>query len=223
MNGLLAAIEQSEQQLVAELFEPAAFALGDVLWQPGDLFSRVYFPTAGILSAVVVMGDGGTIEGWLTGREGAAGLEAAFGLPRAAWRMTAQADGAALTIAPANLRALLHDLPAFTDMLLRYSHAVQKQATQSLACNRFHPIAERLARWLLMTSDRQDHQVQVQVTHEFMAQMLGAHRPSVTISIATLERAGLIRRVSRGRIDILDRAGLEEASCECYRAAEVER
>jgi CRP-like cAMP-binding protein len=135
---------------------PVQYSLGEVLWHPGDPISRVYFPTSGILSAVVVMQDGGTVEAWLTGSEGAAGLEAAFGIPRATWRMTVQADGAAMTIAPADLASFVETVPAFQQLLFRYSHSLQQLSTQSLACHRFHPVQERLARWLLMTMDRQE-------------------------------------------------------------------
>jgi CRP-like cAMP-binding protein len=170
---------------------------------------------------LVVMNEGSTIEGWLAGKEGAVGTAAAFGVERSPWRVTVQADGEALTVKPSQLQEVLRGAPVLQQQLFRYSHAVQQLTTQSIACNRFHPIAERLARWLLLSLDRQGNE-RLQVTHEFMAQMLGTHRPSVTLALATLEQAGLIHRAGRRRIDVLDRRGLEAGSCECYQRTVVE-
>jgi CRP-like cAMP-binding protein len=215
-NRLLAALPSAEWARIRTKLQPVSLSLGHVLWDVDEAVPLVYFPTAGIISALVVMEDGATIEGWLAGKEGATGFAAAFGVERSPWRMTVQADGEAMTITPADLQTVLTHAPVLQQLLFRYTHAAHQLATQSIACNRFHPIAERLARWLLLTLDRQES-AQLQVTHEFLAQMLGTHRPSVTLALATLEQAGLISRAGRRRIDVLDRAGLESASCECYR------
>jgi CRP-like cAMP-binding protein len=215
VNRLLAAMPPAEWSIAHEAFDTTSFSPGETLWDVDDPVPLIYFPVSGVLSAVVVMDDGSTIEALLVGAEGAAGISAAFGVERSPWRINVQAGGAALTIAPATIQGFLADMPTFQCMLFRYSHAMQQHATQIIACNRFHPIAERLARWLLLTIDRVGGD-QLEITHELLAGLLGTHRPSVTLALRTLERAGVIRHAHRGQIVIQDRAGLEAASCECY-------
>jgi CRP-like cAMP-binding protein len=161
------------------------------------------------------MEEGGTIEGVLSGREGAFGIAAAFGDMRSPWLVTVQLPGEALAIPAQKLATLLPQLPHFERLLFRYEHALQQMAMHAMACNRFHPINERLARWLLMTQDRDGEELLT--TQEYLARMLGVHRPGVTVALGALEQAGLVRRAGRGRIEVLDRAALEAASCECYR------
>ena len=211
----------SEWQDLAPAFKPVKLTLGQLLIEAEATIPQIYFPSSGVISSLVVMEEGGTIEGLLAGSEGSAGAAAAFGAALSPWRMMVQAEGEALAISPADLASALPGAPRFQRMLFRYSHAMQQLATQSIACNRFHPINERLARWLLMMVDRSGGDY-VETTHDFLARMLGVHRPSVSLALATLEHAGLLRHSERGRVTVLDRRGLEAAACECYQRIVVE-
>ena len=148
------------------------------------------------------------------GNEGAVGAGALLDDNTATGRYLVQLPGSALAIEPAKLRIALEESPSLRALLAAYARAFVGQVMQSVACNAVHSAEERCARWLLMTHDRSGGDT-FALTQEFLAQMLGVHRPTVTIVARTLQRAGLIR-YSRGSITVLDRAGLEEAACECY-------
>ena len=223
-NRLLASMPDAEWERVGPAFRRSALELGRLLYEVDGPITQTYFPTSGVISGLIVMAEGGTIEGLLAGSEGAFGVAAAFGVALSPWRVTVRSSGEALTIAPRDLAAVLPDTPQFERLLFRYSHAMQQMAGQGIACNRFHAIGERLARWLLLMADRTGNH-NIEITHEFLARMLGTHRPSVSLAISTLEQAGLVRQAGRAHIEILNREGLEQASCECYRriVTEIER
>ncbi len=214
-NQLLSAVPASEWALLEHGAELIRLEHGRTLVQAGGALPRIYFPISGAISALTVTSEGGSVEALIAGNEGAMGVAAAWGFPISPWRLTVQAAGEAFALVPASLTDLFPRLPVTLRLLMRYSHVLQQLGTQSIACNRFHELPERTARWLLMMLDRVGGD-EVIITQDFLAQMLGVHRPSTTIALAVLKQAGLIRRGGRGRILVLDRPGLEAAACECY-------
>jgi CRP-like cAMP-binding protein len=181
---------------------------------PGQPAKYIYFPLSGVISIHTKMRDSVAVEIATVGNEGMVGLEIFLGGEHTPAAAFCQVRGRAARIAVDAFRQLTRESAPFTALLLRYTQAVLTQVSQSAACNRVHSIDERCARWLLMTHDRVpgDHFV---LTQEFLAEMLGTRRPSVSIAASILQRAGFIR-YSRGRVEVVDRAGLEGASCECY-------
>ena len=167
-----------------------------------------------MVSHVAPMDNGHSVEVGVVGREGLVGLPALLGAQRATIEAMVQMEGHAWRIRPDELRAAFDRSASLRSLLLRYTQAFHAQVAQTAACNAQHAVDMRLARWLLMMHDRAE-QDEFLMTHEFLALMLGAHRPSISVAAAVLQRAGVVRYV-RGQITVLDRAGLEAASCECY-------
>jgi len=215
-NRLLAALPKKEyQQLLADS-ETVPLKFGDVLFEPGDDIRHVYFPNEGMISLLSAVGEGEHVEVGIVGREGMAGLPVFMGVSKSRNRALVQGEGSALRMTAAALRKVLsngHD-STLQKLLHRYTHSLLTQISQSAACNRFHVVNERLARWLLMTHDRIEGD-EFRLTQEFLSQMLGVRREGVTLAAGVLQKQKLIR-YSRGQIKILDRAGLEAASCKCY-------
>jgi CRP-like cAMP-binding protein len=175
----------------------------------------VYFPHRGVISMLTVMPDGSAVESATVGPEGMAGIPVFLGAEQMASNAFVQVPGEAARIEAGAFRRVIADSPALHRLLLRYTLALMNQMMQSAACNRTHAVEERCARWLLMTQDRV-HGDTFPLTQEFLAQMLGVRRPTVSIAAGMLAKAGLISYV-RGEMMILDRQALETASCECYR------
>ena len=175
---------------------------------------HVYFPLSCVISVHTRMQDGVAVEIVAIGREGMVGLPIFLGGGQTPAIAFCQIAGRALRIGAAAFRAAVAVNPALNTVLLRYTQALLTQVSQSAACNRVHPVAERCARWLLSTHDSVDGQ-SFELKQEFLAEMLGVRRPRVSIAAGILQRAGLIR-YSRGRVQVIDRAGLERAACECY-------
>jgi CRP-like cAMP-binding protein len=167
-------------------------------------------------SILNLMADGKSVEVGLIGKEGFVGLPLIAGYRTNPQRINTQAAGTAFRIDAGALQKALRQCPQLALALLRYSQDAAAQVTQIAACNRLHEVDERLARWLLMCQDRMDSNV-LPLTHEFLAQMLGTRRASVSVAATILQRAGLIR-YNRGHVTVLSRRGLEKASCECYAA-----
>jgi CRP-like cAMP-binding protein len=213
-NSLLASLpRQDHQRLLAEA-EPVTLAYGEVLHEPGQRIRQVYFPSDAQVSILVVIENGKALEVALVGREGMIGIELALGVDHSSVRALVQGSGNALRMrAGAFLDELTRCAPLQRE-LHRYAHAKLSQARQTAACNRFHPVVERLARWLLMTRDRVRSN-RFHMTHEFLADVLGVRRVGVTNAAGDLQRRKLIG-YRRGDITILDRVGLEAASCPCY-------
>jgi CRP-like cAMP-binding protein len=159
--------------------------------------------------------EGRAVEFATVGNEGFVGVAPLLGVESMPTRCLSQIPGAASRMEAGAFRAAQDANPAFRALLLRYTLALLNQIAQTAACNRAHPIEERCARWLLMTHDRVNGDKHFPLTQEFLAQMLGVRRASVSVAQAILHRAGLIR-YTRGTISVLDRAGLEAASCPCY-------
>jgi CRP-like cAMP-binding protein len=174
----------------------------------------VYFPLSGVISIHTRMREGMAVEIATVGREGMVGLEIFLGGGPTHASAFCQVPGRALRVDAASFRRAVRDSEPLTALLLRYVQAVLGQISQSAACNRVHSMEERCARWLLMTHDRMNGD-RFDLTQEFLAEMLGVRRPSVSVAASILQRAGLIR-YSRGRVEVIDRAGLESAACECY-------
>jgi CRP-like cAMP-binding protein len=181
---------------------------------PGQPAKYIYFPLSGVISIHTKMRDSIAVEIATVGNEGMVGLEIFLGGEHTPAAAFCQVKGRSARIEAGVFRQLVRDSSAFTALLLRYTQAVLTQVSQSAACNRIHSTDERCARWLLMTHDRVPGD-QFVLTQAFLAEMLGTRRPSVTIAAGILQRAGLIR-YSRGRVEVVDRARLEGASCECY-------
>jgi CRP-like cAMP-binding protein len=212
-NALLAALPRRDYQgLLAEL-ELVPLACGQVLYEPGERVQHAYFPNDAVVSLLVVVEDK-ALEVGLVGREGMVGIPLVFGVEVAAVRALVQATGSALRMKAAALREALAECPPLLRGVTRYAHVKLLQARQTAACNRFHQVEERLARWLLMAHDRVSAD-RIRLTHEFLAGVLGVRRAGVTKAACDLQARGLLE-YKRGDIRILDRKGLEAAACRCY-------
>lgn len=213
-NRLLATLPQEAFASVAERLEVVTLTPREVLFETGAPLEHVYFPHSGIICLMAVMRDG-VAETAAIGSEGFAGFEVVLGGKTAVNRALVQLAGSASRIPVAALQEKIQEWSPLQDLLLSYVRFFLIQALQSAACNTLHTVDERCAKWLLMAHDRAGHEDTFHLTQEFLAEMLGVHRPSVTIVARTLQNAGLIR-YSRGVITITDRKGLEEAACDCY-------
>ena len=213
-NSLLAALSREDYQSLLGELEPVTLTSGEVLYEPGERIRHVYFPTGGQVSMLMVMADRKALEVALVGREGMAGIPLALGAEVSPVRALVQGSGSALRMKAASFRDAFARLPPLQHELYRYAYAKLVQARQTAACNRFHQVGARLARWLLLTRDRvgSDH---FHLTHEFLAETLGIRRVGVTNAASDLQRRKLIS-YHRGNIRILDRKGLRAASCACY-------
>jgi CRP-like cAMP-binding protein len=189
-------------------------SLNEVLQEAGGIIRYCYFPNTAMASILNVMDDGRSVEVGLAGKEGFVGMPVVAGFRSSVSRVVTQADGSAFRITADNLRKSLRACPQLTTDLLRYLQEAMMEVTQIAACNLFHNVDERLARWLLMTQDRIQLD-KLPLTQEFLSQMLGIRRASVSVAAGILQKRGLIR-YNRGHVAILDRQGLEAACCECY-------
>jgi CRP-like cAMP-binding protein len=215
-NEILRGLPRKECALIFSMLAPVELKLHDRLQEAGEEVEFAYFPNTAMASIIHLMEDGKSIEVGLTGKEGFIGLALFAGFRTSANRVITQGAGTAFRINARNFREVLRLCPRLTTLLLRYAQKVAMQSAQIAACNRLHEVDERLARWLLMTHDRIGSD-DLPLTQEFLAHMLGIRRASVSVSAATLQKAGLIRYI-HGRVKILNRKDLEKASCECYGA-----
>ncbi|MFZ5890273.1 MAG: Crp/Fnr family transcriptional regulator [Myxococcota bacterium] len=215
-NDILQQLNAADRAKVDVHLEPVPMAFKETLFEFNKPIKYVYFPTSGVASLVTDMREGGDIvETGTIGREGMVGIPAFLGASRAPGRAFVQVPGAALRMETKELLATVARIDALRQLLLLYTNALMSMVAQSAACNRAHAIEARMARWLLTTHDRVDGD-EFPLTQEFIGQMLGVRRPAVNIAGRSLQAAELIT-YSRGKIRILDRPGLEEVSCECYR------
>ena len=192
------------------------FELRLELYDVGDPITHVYFPIQGVVSIVKDLEDGNIVEVSTVGCEGFVSINVLLGSFTATSRTLVQIPGAGFRMKARAFSELLDEAPKLREVGMRYTLALMNQIAQSAACNRMHDVDARCARWLLMTHDRVGAD-SFPLTQEFLAQMLGVHRPTVSLTAQMLQRAGLISYV-RGIITITDRAGLEAASCDCYAA-----
>jgi CRP-like cAMP-binding protein len=214
-NHLLAAVpRQAHQRLLAGLAQ-VSLSYGEVLYEPAEPIRHVYFPIDCLVSLLTTVDKQRSLEVGMVGNEGMVGMPMALGIGNSAVRALVQGSGSALRMTAARFRAEFKKNLPLQRALFRYTHLLMAQISQTAACNRFHEAEARLARWLLMTSDRV-HADEFRLTHEFLAHMLGVRRVGVTQAARVLQRKNLID-YSRGHIRILDRKGLEAAACPCYR------
>jgi len=214
-NHILAALPREEWGRITPLLEPVDLPTSKVLYEMDKAVEHVYFVYRGVASLLTPMKDAPAVELATVGPEGMVGIPVFLGDDRMAGRAFIQVPGHGVRMASDAFRTFVRSSAAFNHVLSRYTLALMTQMAQNAACNRTHSIEERCARWLLMTQDRV-HSDTFPLTHDFIAQMLGVRRPTVSIAAGILAQAGLISYV-RGKITILDRAGLQGASCECYR------
>jgi CRP-like cAMP-binding protein len=200
--------------MVLPSLEFVRLKLHQVIHEPNETLKSGYFCNSGLFSILIVLPDGKSVEVGLVGWEGFSAVPLVAGFRTSSTRTVVQTEGDAFRIDASHLRSLLRECPTLERQLQRYAQILALQAVQIAACNRLHEVDERLARWLLMTQDRVGSN-QLQLTQEFMAQMLGTRRPSVTVAAGMLQKAGLIT-YTRGNVTILDRKRLEEAACDCY-------
>jgi CRP-like cAMP-binding protein len=215
-NRLLAALPPDDFALLAPALRPVRLDMKQVLHEPERPIAAAYFPEAGMVSLLARLEDGAAQEVGVVGREGVVGLAVALGAGSVGTEALVQAEGGALRLGADELRAAFARGAGLRDLLLRYVQALHAQVSQTAACNGRHAVDERLARWLLMAHDRADGDG-FPITQEFMAMMLGVRRAGVSVAAAVLRKAGAIDH-AYGRVRVLDRAGLEAASCECYGA-----
>ena len=199
--------------------ETVDLVFGTVLSEPDEPFRHAYFPLIGFVSLMATVRGNHPLEVGLIGNEGMLGATLALGVNAVPQRCVVQGSGTALRLSAAHFREVLRDNTALQRNVGRYLYVLMAQLSQTVACTHFHEVDTRLARWLLMTHDRA-HDDSFHLTHKFLADMLGVQRSAVTIAAGAFQRQGLIR-YTRGEITVLDRAGLEDAACECYAAANV--
>ena len=213
-NHLIETLPRRDRQRLLAACESVQLVMGEVLCESGAVLRHAYFPVHGFISLLTRIEDHPSLEVSMVGREGVSGATLALGVAKAPLQSLVQGPGAAWRISAAALQAELVLSSALRRNLQRYLFVVMEQMATSAACLRFHLIGPRLARWLLMSEDRA-HAPQFHVTHEFLACMLGVRRVGVTVAASGLQRQGLID-YHRGKLQVLDRAGLEAAACPCY-------
>ena len=223
LNKLLAMVPREELESISPDLEPVDLPAKLVLHEPLEQITHVYFVNGGVASLVNEPDNGDIVEMATIGSEGMVGFPILLRTDSIPSRCLVQIPGDGLRMKTADFERALPRVPQLHELLLRYTMALINQIAQTTACNRLHEVQERCARWLLQTHDRIEGD-SFSLTQEFLSQMLGVHRPTVSVAAAMLQTAGLIR-YTRGQITIADRPGLEAASCSCYRniADEYER
>ena len=220
LNYLLAHLPDDDYQAIAFDLREVKLSLGQILYEPYQPISTVYFPNQAMVSLVRVMADGSTIEAGIVGNDGILGYPVFLGGTSMSSRAVVQIAGTAMALDATRLQIEFQRGKALQTLLLLYAQAFIAQVSQTAACNRFHAIEERLACWLLQSRDfaQSSH---LKLTQDFLSSMLGTRRASITVAAKTLQQKGLIR-YNRGHVEILDQRGLEGASCECYDAVRKE-
>jgi CRP-like cAMP-binding protein len=219
-NRLLSHLPKADYELLLPHLTMVTLTFRQVLYESGMPIVYAYFPCRGVASALSVMEDGTAIEVATIGNEGMLGMAAVLGLESSSDKVIIQVAGNGLRIDSLVLKATASPKSTLRRVLLLYFTVFLKQVSQAVACNGLHQVQARCCRWLLMTQDRVQSD-ELPLTHEFLAIMLGVRRASVTEVLRPLQASGLIRSI-RGRIIVLDRAGVEAASCECYRTVQHE-
>jgi CRP-like cAMP-binding protein len=213
-NRLLATLGPEDFAALEPHLELVNLPFQQVLYEPGDPILHVYFPHDAVVSLVNVMEDGGSVEVGVFGREGVSGLLSALVTREAFGRYIVQMGGTASRISYNRLDEVRNARPGLRQLIMNYGDVLLAQTFQTVSCNAVHVVEARCCRWILNMHDRADQDT-LPLTHEFLAEMLGVQRSSVSVVTRTLQTAGLIRQ-SRGSITVTDRAGLEETTCECY-------
>ncbi len=214
-NQLLGILPSGEQDHLRPLMQTVRLKYKQAIYDEGSSIGVVYFPVTAVFSYISVLADGSSTEVGLIGNEGMAGLPAFLGAGWTSFNMLIQVAGIAHRMPVSTLVAETHGPGALRGVLLRYTQGFLTQIAQGTACGRHHTVRQRLAMWLLMVGDRVQAD-RFPMTHEFLGQMLGIGRPSISLAAAALQAEGLIS-YNRGAIVILDRPGLEQVTCSCYR------
>jgi CRP-like cAMP-binding protein len=215
-NKLLLAVPSGESETILKNLRFMDLPQGAVLNEVGQAIKHAYFINSGVASVLKVMADGKHIEVGLCGSEGFVGLPLLAGLKTSATQVVMQIGGSGYAIHSTDLLMTLEKCPTLNKALNRFGQELTFQAMQVAACNQLHAVEQRLAKWLLMSQDRLGGDL-VPLTQEFLADMLGTRRASVTVAAGELQRQGLIS-YKRGELYVRDRRALERASCECYEA-----
>lgn len=213
-NRLVAALPADQRERLVLHSEPVELAFGEVLAEPQEALSHVYFPTGALISLITRADERSQLEVGLVGDEGALGTSLLLGIDQSPTRAVVQGGGTALCLDAEMFRRELTLSSSLDPVLRAYLYVLIVQLGQTAACIRFHRVQPRLARWLLMTQDRAHADV-FRITHEFLATMLGVRRVGITEAATALQRRGLIR-YRRGHLTVLDRGGLEAEACSCY-------
>ncbi|HKU69909.1 MAG TPA: Crp/Fnr family transcriptional regulator [Burkholderiales bacterium] len=213
-NRFLRALARGLLHRLSECAEDVQLVRGTILTPPGGLAHHLYFPDRGLISLVKIMDDGRTAEVGFVGTEGFSGVSALLGMERSAFESIVQLDGSGRRIKTAIVRDEMERSAVLKELVLRYMYYAVNQLAQTAACNRLHSLRQRCCRWLLTAHDNA-REPTFTLTHEFLALMMGVSRPSLTLTVAGLQRHGLIR-YRRASLTVLDRAALESGSCECY-------
>jgi len=213
-NRILLSIPDNEFWAMRPDLEGVALDSHKILHESHEVLQYAYFPNDGLLSLVVVLAEGKTVEAGIVGKEGLVGIQALAGLNRSPLREVVQITGGGLRMPVSRLTEFLREAPQLRNELERFSVLLGLQMAQTAGCNRLHGVEQRLARWLLMAQDRVSS-ASLPVTHDFLATMLGTDRPSVSLAAGTLQKANIIK-YNRGSVRIVNRAELERVSCECY-------
>ena len=215
-NRILTALRAAEWRRLAPALEPHELRFGQELVPAGETFARVYFPLSGVISVTMQAAGGHSLGVRMVGREGMVGLGGFLQTSAGSWSVIVQLGGKALTMPSDVFAQRVVELEGLRTLVTQEAGAALATVGQVAVCNRFHPVEQRLARWLLMMRDRADGDV-FPITQGFLADMVGAHRPAVSLAIRTLTETDLIA-YRRGKVTICDRVGLEAAACECYAA-----
>jgi hypothetical protein len=215
-NRLLDRLPAKDRAQVLASCEKVDLVFSEILSEPGGAVRNVYFPTGSFISLVTPMGGKDSLEVALAGNEGIYGVPVALGVGISPVHAVVQGSGTAWQMGAVAFRRNLARIPSLRNCVDRYIYVVMSQLNQTAGCNRFHVVEQRVARWLLMTADRA-HSATFAITHEFLANMLGVRRVGVTEAAGALQDRNLIA-YTRGVMTILDRKGLEQASCGCYRS-----
>lgn len=213
-NRLIQGLSRKDREPLLSRCETVDLSFGQILCEPRKPLRYAYFPLTGFISLVTALSDHPPMEMGLIGNEGMLGATLMLGVNEAPLRAVVQGKGTALKISTAQLRRRLLESPRLSKVLNRYLYVLMEQLSTSAACNHFHQVEPRLARWLLMTHDRA-HSDHFRLTHAYLAGMLGVRRSGITVAAGALQR-GMLIGYTRGEISVLDREGLEAASCECY-------
>lgn len=217
-NRVLDALPTSELAALTPHLRDITLKSGEVLHNPGEALAHIYFPSSCVLSIILLMHDGSGVEIGTTGCEGLTGsIGIMLGTLKAPSQTICQVPGSAKCLSLDVFQEATRNGSLLHSLTQQYARASVTLMGQSIACNRLHTLTERCARWLLLTHDRVRAD-QFSLTQEFLAIMLGVHRPAVSIAAGALQEAGFIR-YRRGQLTVVDREGLESASCECYRVA----
>jgi CRP-like cAMP-binding protein len=213
-NLILNSLPKTELELLLPHLQHCPVLAHQVLVESEAKIQDVYFPVSCMISLVTLLDDGGTIESATIGNEGMSGLSIFYGLEVSSYRAVVQMEGEAYKVPATTFREILARAPLLGQAIGRYADALISILAQSGACNGLHSVEQRLARWILTVSDRVGGE-EYAITQDFLSQMLGSFRPTVTLAAGILQRAGLIS-YHHGHLRILDRSGLEDVACECY-------